>query len=234
MSVDAAKRGRMALLLLIGSLGLCGFGQESGSETDRVLQKMEQAGKTFSSLSAQIAQKKWTAILQEFDTEEKGTFAYARSKEGQALIRKEIVTPAQTIAIVNRDQAVIYQPKIKQAQRIRLGQYKDKVEFMAIGVGQSAGKLKDNFDVRVLGHETLDGDKVIALELKPRSAKTAAFLAIITLWMDEQKWVPVQTKLQEPNGDYLLTRFTQLKLNSKLPDSLFSLQLPSDVQVSGN
>src|SRR5437773_2403700 len=104
----------------------------ASGEVDQVLAKMEEAGKGFTSLSAELSQKKYTAILQEFDPEEKGSFAYARTKEGQALIRKEIKTPTPTIAIINKDEGVIYHPKIKQAQRIHLGQYKDKAEFMAI------------------------------------------------------------------------------------------------------
>lgn len=207
--------------------------QSPVNEVDQVLQKMDDAGKGFRSLSADIFQKKYTAVLQEFDTEEKGTFAYTRTPDGQALIRKEITSPTSTVAIINRDQGLVYHPRIKQAQRFQLGQHKDKAEFLAIGVGQSAGKLKANFAIRILGRESIEGAKVVVMELRPKSEKTAAFLSVITLWLDEQRWVPIQTRLQEPNDDYLLTRFRNLKLNAKIPDSLFSLKLPADVEVIG-
>jgi outer membrane lipoprotein-sorting protein len=178
-------------------------------------------------------QKKYTAVLKEFDTEEKGLFAYARTTDGLALIRKEITSPSPTIAIINRDQGLIYYPKIKQAQRLRLGQYKDKAEFLAVGVGQSAGRMKENFAIRLVGHEAVNGIPCTVLELKPKSEKTAAFLSVITLWFDEQRWVPIQSRMQEPNEDYLLTRFSDIKLNTKLPESLFSMKLPSGVEIVG-
>jgi outer membrane lipoprotein-sorting protein len=207
--------------------------QNTQGELDKVLQQMESASRGFQSFSAQLVQKKYIAVLKEFDTEEKGMFAYARTPEGLALIRKEITSPSPTIAIINRDQGLVFYPKIKQAQRLRLGQYKDKAEFMAVGVGQSANKMKENFTIRLMGHEKLDGIQCAVLELRPKSEKTAAFLSVITLWFDEQRWVPIQSRLQEPNEDYLMTRFSDIKLNSKLADSLFSLKLPSGVEIIG-
>ena len=184
--------------------------QGSQTELDKALQKMEAAGRGFQSFAAQLIQKKYIAVLKEYDAEEKGMFAYMRTADGSALIRKEITAPSPTVAIINRDQGVVYYPKIKQAQRLRLGQYKDKAEFMAVGIGQSAGKLKENFLLRLIGHENIGGIQCTVLELRPKSEKTAAFLSVITLWFDEQRWVPVQSRLQEPNEDYLLTRFLSL------------------------
>jgi len=220
-------------LLFCSAVGASLNAQGSQTELDKVLQKMEAAGKGFQSFHAQLTQKKYIAVLKEFDTEEKGSFAYMRAADGLALIRKEITQPSPTIAIVNRDQGLVYYPKIKQAQRMRLGQHKDKAEFMAVGVGQSASKMKENFQIRLIGHESIDGVSCAVLELRPKSEKTAAFLSVITLWFDEQRWIPLQSRLQEPNEDYLLTRFSEIKLNTKLPDSLFSLKLPSGVEVIG-
>jgi outer membrane lipoprotein-sorting protein len=220
-------------LLFWSAFGASLNAQGSQTELDKVLQKMEAAGKGFQSFQAQLIQKKYIAVLKEYDTEEKGSFAYMRAPDGLALIRKEITQPSPIIAIINRDQGLVYYPKIKQAQRMRLGQHKDKAEFMAVGVGQSASKMKENFQIRLIGRESIDGVSCAVLELRPKSEKTAAFLSVITLWFDEQRWIPLQSRLQEPNEDYLLTRFSEIKLNTKLPDSLFSLKLPSGVEVIG-
>lgn len=203
----------------------------SSEEVDEILQEMDRAGKNFKSFTAELSQRKYTAILEEFDTEETGTFAYRRTRDGQTLIRKEITSPSHSIAIINRDEGLIYYPKIKQAHKIRLGEHKGKAEFLAIGVGQSGGKLKSHFDIQVQGHETVDGVPVVVLALRPKSEKTAAFLSLITLWMDEVRWIPVQTRLQEPNDDYLLTKFSKIELNAKIPLSRFSLKVPSDVEI---
>ena len=219
------------LLLSCYTVLVPGQGPSQSSELDRILQKMEENGAKIKSLTADLSQIKYVSVLQEFDTEEKGMFYYARSGDGSAMIRKEISSPSKTIVIINKDQGLLYHPNIKQAQKLSLGQHKDKAEFMAVGIGQSSKKLRDTFNLKFLQHEVLNGIKTAAIEMRPKSEKTAAFLSVITLWMDEQSWIPIQSKLQEPNEDYLLTRFTQIKLNSPIPESTFNLKLPADVEV---
>jgi outer membrane lipoprotein-sorting protein len=223
----------MAVLLFFSLAGpfLPAQGQNPPGDLDYVLQKMEENGSKIKTFTAQLSQKKYMNVLQEFDTEEKGMFYYARSGDGFAMIRKEIQTPSKTIAIINKDQGLLYHPSIKQAQKLSLGQHRDKAEFMAVGIGQSSQKLRDTFHLKFLQHELLDGIKTAVIEMRPKSEKTAAFLTVITLWMDEQNWIPIQSKLQELNEDYLLTRFTNVKINSPIPDSTFSLRLPADVEV---
>ncbi len=219
------------LLFLLLTAAVGAQGPANTAELDTVLQKMEENGARIKSFSAQLSQKKYINVLQEFDTEEKGMFYYARGGDASAMIRKEIQSPNHTIAIINKDQGLLYHPKIKQAQKLALGQHKDKAEFMAIGIGQSRQKLRDNFFIKFLKHEELDGTRTSVIEMRPKSEKTAAFLTVIILWMDEQSWLPIQSKLQELNEDYLLTRFTNMKINAPLPDSTFSLRLPADVEV---
>ncbi len=201
------------------------------TELDLILSKMEESGSKMKCFHADLMQKKYISVLQEFDTEENGVFYYSKGSDGSALIRKEIKTPTPTTVLINKGEGMVFYPKIKQAQKFSLGQHKDKAEFMAVGVGQSAKKLRDTFHIRFLQHEILDGTKVAVLELKPKSDKAAAFLSIITLWMDEQIWLPIQSKLQEPNEDYQLTRFRNVKINVRIPESTFSMKLPSDVEI---
>jgi outer membrane lipoprotein-sorting protein len=201
------------------------------SELDRILQKMEESGSRMKCFQAELTQKKYIAVLQEYDPEENGMFFYAKGGDGSALIRKEIKTPTPTVVVINKGDGMVYYPKIKQAQKISLGQHKDKAEFMAVGVGQSSKKLRDTFHIRFIQHEVLEGTPTSVLELKPKSDKAAAFLSIITLWMDEQNWLPIQSKLQEPNDDYQMTRFRNVKINIPIPDSTFSMKLPSDVEI---
>jgi len=197
----------------------------------QVLTLMDKFGQSLRTLSARIAQKKYVAVLREFDPEERGLFYYDRRAGGPARLRKEIAEPAPNIITIDKGIVIAYEPRIKQARRIDLGKNKDKAEFLAIGIGQDPKKLEETFHMKVLGMETLEGQKTYLLELRPKSTKVGAFFSAIVLWLDAARGIPVQQKFIEPNGDYILVRFTEVKINPKLAPGLFELKLPKDVQM---
>jgi len=200
-------------------------------ELDQALAKMEAVGKTFRSFSANFTQKKYTAVLNEFDTPESGEFLYARARDGSALLRQEVQKPASRILTISGGVATIFQPGVKQAQVVNLGKNKDKAEYLALGVGQSPGKLRESFDIEYQKTESLDGAPCWILLFKPRSQAAAAYFSGITLWIKKASGVPVQEKLQEPNGDYLLVTFAGEKLNVNIPDSKFEQKLPPGTDI---
>jgi outer membrane lipoprotein-sorting protein len=204
---------------------------KSESELEQVLRLMESVGKRFQSFEAKLTQKKYTAVLQEFDTPETGEFAYSRAQDGSALLRQEIMKPAARILTIKGGIATVYQPRIKQAQIVSLGRNKDKAEYLALGLGQSPAKLRQAFDITYKGTEKVDSVLCAVLALKPKSAGAAAYFSSITLWINKADGLPMQQKLQEPNGDYLLVSFSGEKLNRKIPVSVFEQRLPKDVEI---
>jgi outer membrane lipoprotein-sorting protein len=43
--------------------------------------------------------------------------------------------------------------------------------------------------------------------------------------------MPVQQKLQEPNGNYLLVKFSAEKLNPRISETQFDAKLPKGVEI---
>ena len=82
-----------------------------------------------------------------------------------------------------------------------------------------------------MGEERIDGQKTSVLELQPKDPKASAMFTSIRLWMDQQRWIPVQIKTTEAGGDYMVLKFANIKMNQKIPDSAFELKLPKDVQT---
>lgn len=198
---------------------------------DQVLRQMESVGKNFVNFRAHFTQKKYTAVLKEFDEPDSGDFYYARAKDGSALLRQEVTKPGRRILTIKGGTAVIYQPGLNQASVANLGRNKDKAEYLALGLGQSPGKLREAFDIKYQGIENVAGAPCSVLILKPRSPGAAAYFSVITLWIKKSNGVPIQQKLQEPNGDYLLVDFTEEKLNTSIPASLFEQQLPKGAEI---
>jgi outer membrane lipoprotein-sorting protein len=218
----------ICFLVTVASYGVLAQGKDE-IELQRIFNQMDAAGKTFKNFKARFLQKKYTAILKEFDTPETGEFYYARDKNGSPLLRQEAVSPGRKILTVEGNKAVFYQPDIKQAQIANLGNYKNIVDCLAIGIGQSPAKLEKDFAFSYQGSESINGEACSVLVLKPKSAKIAARFASVTLWVKKSAWILKQQKFLEPNGDYTLLTFSEEKLNTKLLKSLFEQKLPKDV-----
>ncbi len=229
-----SRRGRFELLLVAPlMMGLSSAPIPAQSELDRAMAKMELAGKSFRSFAANFTQKKYTEVLREFDTPEHGEFYYARAKDGSALLRQEVMKPASRTLTIKGGVATIHQPGVKQAQVVNLGKNRDKAEYLALGLGQSPARLRETFDIKYQGTESVEGSACWALILMPKSSAAAAYFSSITLWIKKASGIPVQEKLQEPNGDYLLVTFSSEKLNISIPASKFEQKLPpgTDIQT---
>jgi outer membrane lipoprotein-sorting protein len=221
-----------AALVLLLALPFCAHTQEKNAgELQRTFKQMDEAGKTFRSFSARFSQKKYTAILQEFDTPETGEFLYLRAKDGSAMMRQDATNPGRKILTVKGTQAIFYQPDIAQAQIVNLGSHKNLAEYLAIGIGQSPAKLEKDFEISYQGTESVDGVPCSVLSLKPRSPAVASHFSLITLWIKKSNGILVQNKFQEPSGDYTLLTFSDEKLNVPLSDSKFEQKLPKGVDI---
>ena len=222
--------GTASALILLLAAGLHPQGK-SQAELDQALSRMESVGKSFRSFRASFTQKKYTSVLSEFDMPESGEFLYARARDGSALLRQEAQKPASRILTISGGVATIYQPGVKQAQVVNLGKNKDKAEYLALGLGQSPGRLRESFTIEYQGSEGLGGAPCWILLLKPKSQAAAAYFSGITLWIKKASGVPIQEKLQEPNGDYLLVNFSGEKLNVPIPESKFEQKLPPGTDI---
>lgn len=216
-------------LAIAAALATSGFGVPHDHTLEQVLDTMERAGRSFRGLEANIERTKVTVIVND-KAVDSGKVYFSRSGT-KSRIKLDITRPESQNLLIDNGQALLYFPRIKQVQKYFLGKNQDKAEFLLIGFGQANAQLKQYYNVILIGEEVLDGARVSVLELKPKSRQVAAMFATIRLWVDQQRWIPVQSKLTEASGDYLILKFTNIKLNMKIPDSVFKLKLPKDVQV---
>lgn len=204
------------------------------SETlEKVLNQMDKIGATLESMEARIIQKKWTDILEEYDSGERGRFSFLR-ENGKVHLRKDIEDPTVNHLVISESVVTFYQPKIKQAQRYQLGKHGDKAEFLLLGFGSNKEALKEAYDIVLIGEETVEARNTYHLELKPKSSQVSAFFVSIHLWIDSELWVPIQQRLVEPTQDHLLILFEDIKLNAKIKKSAFDLKIPKEVKVIQN
>jgi outer membrane lipoprotein-sorting protein len=210
-------------------LGWVIFGAESAT-LDQVLSQMDTVGSKLTSMRAELHQKRWTAILEEFDDGEKGSLSLLKTGQ-EVYFRKDITEPASNTLVVKEGTAIFFQPSIKQAQKYNLGSHKDKAEFLLLGFGSDKKALNDTYEIGLLGKDKIGERTTYQLELKPKSEKVAAFFTRIVLWVDDQLWVPIQQQLVEPTDDYQLIHFSDIRLDAELTKSDFEVKLPKDVKI---
>ena len=218
-----------ALFLCLDGSCLTAFGQDAMTpETRRVLASIDQAGKRLTDLTANIKQTKVTLVVNDTSTET-GKLFLKRLKDGNRT-KLEYEKPEVKTLLIDKGKVLIYEPKIKRLQEIDLGKNRAQAEFLLTGVGQSSVNLTNTYDVKFLKEEIIHGVKTSLLELKPKSGKVSAMFTQIWLWIDPATGLPIQTRLTESSGDYLTFQLENIKINPKLSDKTFKLDVPSDVQ----
>lgn len=130
----------VSLILAVSSVAHAQTGDVS--PLNEVLKQMETVGKTFRTFTAQFTQKRYSAILNEFDTPETGDLFYALAPDGSALLREEFKKPSTRILTIKGGVATLFQQSVNQAQIYNLGKNKNKAEYLVLGIGQSPAKLQ--------------------------------------------------------------------------------------------
>ena len=201
---------------------------QSAYTLDQVFAKMDDVAKTFRSTEANLERTHVTILVNDKDTAS-GKFYYTRRGK-EPRVKIELTKPIAQSLLIDKGMLRLYTPNLKQVQQGSLAEHSAAVEqFMALGFGQSSEDLKKNYDVELANDDVLDGRKMTVLNLKPKNAGMG--LKSIQIWMDQQKWVSVQIKATENSGDYGLYKFTNVKMNGGIPESVFDLKLPKDVRV---
>ena len=218
------------LVALTCAIPASGQGKEN-AELQRVLNRMDQIAKTFRTFTAKFSQKKYTAVLKEFDSPESGEFYYARTLEGSVLMRHEVISPARRILTIKGESLTVFRPAIKEAQIANREKMQDIVEYLGVGIGQNSTKLREKFKISYQGSEQIDKTACSVLLFVPKDSKTAARVESITIWLSDSTGTPVQYRFQEPSKDFLQLNFFDEKLNVKIPDSKFEQKLPAGIEI---
>jgi outer membrane lipoprotein-sorting protein len=193
----------------------------------QVFAKLDEMQKDFHSTVADIERTHVTVLVNDKDVSSGKFYYIRRGKEPR--VKLEISKPMPQSLLIDKGKLQLYTPNLKQVQEASISGHQDKVEvFMALGFGQSSQDLKNNFDVSLAGEEAVDGKKTSILELTP---KNRAMFKSVRMWMDQEKWVAVQLKTTENTGDYMTFKYSNVKMNTNIPESVFDLKMPKDVHV---
>ncbi len=229
MPLQSKRAGFFTFVFTLGLLGTAPvFPDALSPEARKVLARMDQAGQKITDLSADIKQTKVTLVVNDTSTES-GKLYLKRTKNYNRT-KLEYDKPELKNLLIDKGKVQIYEPKINRLQEIDLGKNRAQAEFLLTGVGKSSSEITKSYDVRFVKEESLNGTKTSVLELKPKSSNVSAMFSSILLWVDPVFGLPIQTQLTEASGDYLTFVLENIKINPKLPDKIFKLDVPGNAE----
>ncbi len=204
--------------------------QSNSGGLDRVLAEMDTAAKNFRSTEASFVWDQYQKVINETDSQ-KGKI-YFRRQDGEIQMSADISEPDKKYILYSGGKVQVYQPKIDQVTEYNPGKNRSDLEsFLVLGFGGSGHDLLKSYDVKYVESETVDGIEVAKLELTPKSARLRNNIAKILLWIDPARGVSVQQQFVEPGGDYRLAKYSDIRLNQKLPDSVFKLKTTGKTKI---
>lgn len=201
-----------------------------------LLARMDDAAKSFRSMTANLHLTTHIAVIDD-NTEEGGTVLMKKSGDNQVEGRIDFTQPPENkrSAIFEKRTAQVYIPKSNILQIYDLGAKGEQIDrFIMLGFGTSGNELAHDYDVKILGPDSIQGQKTTKVELTPKSQSIREGIASkIELWIPDApgKPYPVQEKVYEKSGDFRTTTYTDMKINSSIPANALKLKTPPGVKV---
>ena len=214
-------------------------GAES-SPLDTVLKKMDTAAASFRSTQAEFEWDTYEKVINEVDDIQKGTIYYRRAGKEiemmadvkQAGDDPNKLKPEPKFVLFSKGKILMYQPKMDQITQFDLGKNRADLEtYVVLGFGGSGQDLEKTFDVSYVGPETINGIATAKLNLVPKSEKVRNTYKEISLWIDLDKGISVQQQAFQPNGNYRLAKYSNIRVNEKINDDVFKLKTTSKTQT---
>jgi outer membrane lipoprotein-sorting protein len=237
---------RLSLLLLLAMATYSGRAWAQSAKAadsgalEAVLKKMDAVAANFTTAQANFEWETYQKVIDEIIGVDKGVIYYRKSGKQVEMMAEVKETgasatsmkPEAKFVLLSGGKIRLYQPKLDQITEYDLGKNQSDFEsYIVLGFGASGQDLRKSFEVTYMGPETIAGVKTAKLQLIPKSEKVKNTYSQIFLWIDLDRGVSVQQQLFQPQGDYRLAKYSQIKLHEKIGDDVFKLKTTSKTQT---
>jgi outer membrane lipoprotein-sorting protein len=211
---------------MLSSLLLAALLMAAPDGLDPILARMDQNAATFKSMTAKLRHVSYVAVIKESDVKT-GTIGMKRAKK-ETLVLVQFTAPDPKSVAVAGTKIEVYLPNLNTVEDYDFGKSVEK--YLALGFGASGKELKADYGLREIGADTVNGQKTTRLELTPKAKEVLQQFPKIELWISDATGYPVQQKLYQTGGDYMLVTYSDVVINPSVPDSAFKLNLPKGVK----
>lgn len=239
------KRLSLVFMLVVATCSALTWGQESKPAADpgaleSVLKKMDAVAASFTTAQANFQWETYQKVIDEMVDVEQGVIYYRKSSKQVEMMAEVRQTGTSATSLKTEPKFVLlkegkirlYQPRVDQVTEFDLGKNQSEFEsYIVLGFGASGQDLQKSFDVTYIAPETVENVKTAKLQLIPKSQKVRNTYSKIFLWIDLDRGVSVQQQLFQPQGDYRLAKYSQIKLHEKISDDVFKLKTTGKTQT---
>ena len=205
------------------------------TDLDKVLARLDASAAKFKSAQAQIVWDNVQTKPIEDDDKQTGTALFER-KDGQMKVAVHLKTfdgkPVEKDMVYADGVGKLYEARLKQVQVFKVGDKRSELDtFLTLGFGGSGKDLEKSWIVSYEGAEQVSGITAAKLQLAPRDASLAKTAPKVLLWIDMDKGVAVKQQRFANDGSYVMFAYSDIRLNSKIPDDAFAIKTAPGTQT---
>ncbi|MEI9969112.1 MAG: hypothetical protein WDM87_10965 [Terracidiphilus sp.] len=212
------------VVLTLSALALLPVASARAEDLSAVLAKLDSAAKNFHTTTAAF---EFDTIMTDPvpDTDiQKGNVFYQRSGtmfQMAAHLRERNGHPAATAYIISGG-VVRLSDTGKESDARTYNQASKYESYLRLGFGASGADLRDKWDIKYLGKETIDGIATDKLELVAKDPNVRNLFVKVTIWLDTAHAVSLKQVFDEPDGTTRICNYTKVQVNQPLPTGAFS------------
>jgi outer membrane lipoprotein carrier protein len=174
-------------------------------------------------LEAKFTQTQQSAMLVTPETST-GSFSYAAPDR----VRWEYTAPNPISVVIKGEEMTTWYHDLKRADLLKIGRYSNQV-FKYLGASGNMDTLVEYFTVRLTAPPRKGAP--YQMELIPRFSRISKRIKSMTLWIDDETFLPVRLKYVEADGDATEYKFSDMKKNAGIPEDRFVLKIPKGVET---
>lgn len=192
------------------------------SQVEQTLNRMDEASRTFRTTEASFVWDQYQKVVNDTDTQ-KGKIYYRR--QGKEVQMAADISEPKKYVLFSEGKVSVYEPNMDRVTEYNVAKNRADVESLLIlGFGGSGHDLLKAYDVSSSGNEQVSGINASKLQLVPKSQKVKNNVERIVLWIDPARGISVQQQFFQPGGDYRLAKYSDIRVNQKIPDGVFKLK----------
>jgi len=209
----------------IGLVLLTARAASAADDLNTVLAKLDQAAENFHSTAAEFEFDSVQSYPVPDTEKQTGVVYYERSSGNFKMgihIREVQGKPAPKVVVAAGGKIQMYEPMINQLTTLnKLSQYES---WFMLGFGASGKDLKEKWEIKYVGKETIGGVSTDKLEMVPKDPAVRSKLPKVTVWMDPDRGVSLKQHFDEGDGQYRDAFYSGIKMNQPLPADAFTFK----------
>jgi len=203
---------------------------QSPVELDKVLRQLDTASAKFHSAKADF---NWDQVMTQPITDhdvQAGTVYFERTgstTQMAALIQLHNGQPSPKTIVYKGGLLRVYSQRINTIDEFAANGNNSQYEsFLTLGFGGSGKDLQANWEVKLLGMEAIAGVQTAKLDLVPKVPSVRNTFSHVTIWVDPARGVSLKQVFFEPDSDYRIATYTNIRYNEKIDPKVFVITAP--------